>query len=151
MAIPFDALAKLDARLSLRVARLERRELLLRDVVLDAGIEAGALTLNDLSMHARSGFLRARGAIEPADGAALDSFRFSWGAVHGVRGYRLEIAEDVAFTRVVYAVTESGAIHEPPTAALPDGNEPLYWRVSTIDGDGYRSAPSEVRSFTLAR
>jgi len=73
VAIPFDALAKFNARLALRVARLERRELLLRDVVLDARIEAGALTLNDLSMHARSGFLRARGAIEPADGTGRAS------------------------------------------------------------------------------
>jgi len=73
LPIPFDTLAKLDARLSLRVTRLQRRDLLLRDVVLDAGIEAGALTLDDLSMHARSGFLRARGAIEPADGVGRAS------------------------------------------------------------------------------
>jgi uncharacterized protein involved in outer membrane biogenesis len=36
--------------------------------MLDADIEDGALELRDLSLHARSGFLRAYGKLEPGDG-----------------------------------------------------------------------------------
>ncbi|MEE4162752.1 MAG: AsmA-like C-terminal region-containing protein, partial [Woeseiaceae bacterium] len=73
LAVPFDLLQKFDAHLSLSVRELSRRDLLLRNVVLDAGIENGALALNDLALHARAGFLRGRGSLEPADGVGRAS------------------------------------------------------------------------------
>jgi uncharacterized protein involved in outer membrane biogenesis len=68
IAIPFDKLAAVDAYLQVRIDEFQRERLYLRDVTLDADIEDGALELRDLSLHARSGFLRAYGKLEPGDG-----------------------------------------------------------------------------------
>jgi uncharacterized protein involved in outer membrane biogenesis len=75
VAVPFDALAGLDAYLKVSIAEFQREKLYLRDVVLDADIEDGALELRDLSFHARSGYLRANGRLEPDGGTGRARLR----------------------------------------------------------------------------
>jgi hypothetical protein len=75
IAVPFETLAGIDAHLKVSIAEFQREKLYLRDVVLDADIEDGALELRDLSFHARSGYLRANGRLEPDGGAGRARLR----------------------------------------------------------------------------
>ena len=68
VAIPFDALEKMDASLSIRIGELERGDLYLRQINFDGEIRDGALEIRDASFHARSGYLRGNARLEPGDG-----------------------------------------------------------------------------------
>jgi hypothetical protein len=67
--IPFDAMSKLIASVTIDVGELHRQDLHLIDVTLNAGLQDGALFLYDAGFQTGDGWLRARGALEPADGA----------------------------------------------------------------------------------
>ncbi len=66
--IPFDALASLDADFKLDIAEFERGELYLYDVHAAAGLSDGVLAVDDVTFRSRSGYLRARARLDPADG-----------------------------------------------------------------------------------
>ena len=66
--IPFDAMRKLNASVAIDVGELQREELHVKAITLKAELQDGALRLHDAGFEAGDGWLRARGALEPADG-----------------------------------------------------------------------------------
>ena len=85
----------------------------------------------------------------PADGSILDGYEFSWEPVEGATAYVLEIAHDHGFLLVDHKVVTTAPYHAPDSASLPIQVEPLHWRVSAIDAEGFRGPASEPRSFRL--
>ncbi len=67
-AMPFDALASLDGDFRLDVAEFRRGALYLYDVNVAASLADGVLNVDDVTVRARSGYLRARATLDPADG-----------------------------------------------------------------------------------
>jgi hypothetical protein len=67
--VPFDALRKLNASVTVDIGELQRQTLQLADVTLRADLQDGALYLHDAGFQAGEGWLQARAAVEPADGA----------------------------------------------------------------------------------
>jgi len=67
--VPFDAMKKLDASVSLDINELQRDSLFLRGIKLRARLEEGALYVQEAGFEAKSGWLRARGALLPGDGS----------------------------------------------------------------------------------
>jgi uncharacterized protein involved in outer membrane biogenesis len=67
--VPFDAMSKLNASVAIDVGELRREALHLSDVSLKVGLQDGAFLLHDAGFRAGDGWLRARGALEPAAGA----------------------------------------------------------------------------------
>jgi uncharacterized protein involved in outer membrane biogenesis len=67
--VPFDAMKRLDASVSLDIGELQRDSLLLRAIKIRAQLQDGALYVHDVGFEASSGWLRARGALEPGDGS----------------------------------------------------------------------------------
>lgn len=66
LAIPFDAMAKMNVSVDIDIGELKRDTLHLRDVELDAVLRDGALEISNAGFKARSGALVARGKLEPA-------------------------------------------------------------------------------------
>lgn len=85
----------------------------------------------------------------PADGGTLDGFEFRWEPVDGAVAYVMEIALDDEFLLIDQKAETTQPFHAPPTATLPIRDEPLHWRVSAIDGEGFRGPASPPRSFVL--
>lgn len=77
VAIPFEALAKMDISLRVRIDEFERQELFLRNVALDASIEDGSLAIDDASFHARSGYVRGNASLHPDNGNGRAHFGLS--------------------------------------------------------------------------
>jgi hypothetical protein len=69
VAVPFDAMAKMNASVSLAVGELVRDALYMRNLSLQAELRDGALDVTDASFEARSGRLQARASLEPDGGA----------------------------------------------------------------------------------
>jgi hypothetical protein len=88
--------------------------------------------------------------VEPADGTAIDTFAFRWEPVDGAVVYVLEIAEDGGFLRVDQRFEIVDPEFAPASASVPRQTEPLYWRVSAVDAEGFRGLTSPPRSFTIA-
>lgn len=68
--------------------------------------------------------------ISPAENAERSTFLpadFSWTAVMGAAGYKLEIATDDQFSNVVYSAETIKPHHTPPTRLA--ANDAYYWRV----------------------
>ena len=61
IAMPVDALRKLNGSLDIDIGELQRRALLLKDIELDARLEGGRLDISTARFKARSGELLARG------------------------------------------------------------------------------------------
>lgn len=66
--VPFDAMAKLNATVEVDVGELQRDTLHMRDIVLRAALQDGALEVSEARFQARSGALAARVRIEPHAG-----------------------------------------------------------------------------------
>ncbi|HRF95879.1 MAG TPA: hypothetical protein PLZ51_11820, partial [Aggregatilineales bacterium] len=68
---------------------------------------------------------------------------FSWESVVGATGYRLQIANDNAFTDIIKQ-------HETAETALASSNQAgtYYWRVQATDG-AINGTWSEIRSYTI--
>lgn len=71
--IPFDAMRKLNASVTVDFRELQREALLLRDVTLEARLQDGALQVHEAGLRAGGGWLRARALLEPASGAGKAS------------------------------------------------------------------------------
>ena len=67
--VPFDAMKKLDASVSLDINELQRDSLYLHGIKLRAQLEEGALYVQEAGFEAKSGWLAARGALVPGDGS----------------------------------------------------------------------------------
>jgi len=67
--VPFDAMKKLNASVLLDIDELHRDPLLLHTIKLRAQLEEGALYVHEAGFEAKSGWLQARGALEPGDGS----------------------------------------------------------------------------------
>ena len=68
IAIPYDAMKKVNATISADIAALQRDRLALSDVALDARLDDGALDISTLRFKALSGGVVARAALHPAGG-----------------------------------------------------------------------------------
>jgi hypothetical protein len=88
--------------------------------------------------------------VAPAEGAAIETFAFRWEPVDGAASYVLEIAEDGGFLRVDQRIETVDPEFAPDRAALPQQSDPLHWRVSAVDDEGFRGLTSPPRSFTIA-
>jgi uncharacterized protein involved in outer membrane biogenesis len=71
--VPFDAMAKLNATVEIDVGELRRDTLHIRDIVLRAVLQDGALEVSEARFQARSGALAARVSIEPHAGGGKAS------------------------------------------------------------------------------
>ncbi len=71
---------------------------------------------------------------------------FTWQAVPGAAGYRIEIASDAAFT-LILAAAETEETSWAPSADLPDGT--LRWHVRAIDAQGLPGVFSAPDEFVL--
>ena len=72
--VPFDAMHKMNASVTIDVEELRQEELHLSAVTLRAELRDGAFRLYDAGFQTGDGWLQARGALEPADGAGSMTF-----------------------------------------------------------------------------
>jgi hypothetical protein len=88
----------------------------------------------------------------PEDKQVLDdslaTYRFSWATVENAAKYHLEIATDEAFTQLVEEAWLEGANADLMNLHV-DALEPgtYFWRVSSMDVDGYESNWSQSQYF----
>jgi hypothetical protein len=68
IAIPYDAMRKVNASVTARIAELQRDRLVLSDIALDARLDDGALDIRTLRFKALSGGAVAQAALHPAGG-----------------------------------------------------------------------------------
>lgn len=83
----------------------------------------------------------------PAAGADAEApFEFTWNAVDGASSYIIEIAEDNAFTKLLYTrLCNTTACSTDEFEDMPITGT-LYWRVRAC-GNGYNDGISEIRAF----
>jgi uncharacterized protein involved in outer membrane biogenesis len=67
--IPFDAMAEMNASVTVDIGALHRETLQLNAIVLNAELQDGALYLSEARFKASDGWFQARAALEPVDGA----------------------------------------------------------------------------------
>jgi hypothetical protein len=79
--------------------------------------------------------------------APLRSLELEWTRVTGAIAYRIEISKDPEGQQVVLSEVVQGLMYAPATVSLPMGT--LYWRVMTVDADGFESKPSDAGVFEL--
>lgn len=84
---------------------------------------------------------------EPADDhlTTADAVVLGWREVPGARSYKLEVAQDAAFSRPLISRSLAGA--GETLEALAEGD--YYWRVAAIDDLGFPGAKSPVRRFRV--
>ncbi len=68
IAVPFDAMKLLNATVSVDIRELVRDSLHMRNVDLAIELQDGVLNVQNASFDAHSGWIKARGKVEPADG-----------------------------------------------------------------------------------
>lgn len=69
IVVPFDAMRKLNASVKLSIGEFNRDSLHMRDVDLAIELRDGVFEVQNAGYDAYSGWVRARGKVEPADGA----------------------------------------------------------------------------------
>ena len=67
--VPFDAMARLNASVTVDIGALHRETLHLNAIALKADLRDGAFYLREAGFKASDGWFQARAALEPADGA----------------------------------------------------------------------------------
>lgn len=78
----------------------------------------------------------------PEDGEVLVVPHFEWLEVERALAYRLEISTEPDFTALVYVEEVEGPPFEPQLLFLPYRVPGLWWRVSSVDLNGFRGVPS---------
>ena len=68
VAVPFDAMTRLNASVTVDIGELQRDGLLLNDLKLRAELQNGALHVHEAGFQAGDGWMRVRAALEPAGG-----------------------------------------------------------------------------------
>ncbi|MDH3547746.1 MAG: AsmA family protein [Gammaproteobacteria bacterium] len=69
IAVPFEAMKKLNATLRVRIGELRRGDLTLFDAYLNANLRGGRLDVHDAGFRGRSGTLVSHAKVDPAQGA----------------------------------------------------------------------------------
>lgn len=87
----------------------------------------------------------------PPPDARLHVPDFAWRPVNRALGYRIEIASDPFFTRLLRRSEVSRPAYEPTTLFLPYRVDELYWRVVAFDRLGFDGIPSEGRRLRFPR
>jgi len=92
--------------------------------------------------------LRAPLSLSPDDGATVRNRApaLRWSAVPGATTYRIVVAQDPAFNRVVRIIPDHRDRRYTPER-LDRGV--YYWRVSAVDGYGFPGPPGTSRSLVL--
>ena len=75
IAIPFEAMRKVNASIVASIGELQRDKLYLSDIELDATLSDGALDVRSLRLKARSGGLAAKATLAPAEGQGTASLQ----------------------------------------------------------------------------
>lgn len=88
------------------------------------------------------------GRQTPLRGSFASAPVLSWNSVKGATGYRVELAENTAFTRNPQRFHSQGTSLTLPVAPAAGR---WYWRVMAIDADGFVGMPSKIFAFTIAR
>jgi hypothetical protein len=76
IAVPFEAMAKLNASVAIDIGELQRDTLHIRQVVLRAVLQDGVLELSQAGFQALSGAVGARGRLDPDGGQGSASLEF---------------------------------------------------------------------------
>ena len=74
IAVPFEAMKKLNATLRVRLGELRRGDLTLFDAYLNANLRGGRLDVHDAGFRGRSGTLVSHATVDPSQGAGKVSF-----------------------------------------------------------------------------
>jgi hypothetical protein len=87
--------------------------------------------------------------FRPADGeiSQRNPPPFSWRPQEAATHYRLQVAADEAFQRLLYEADDIVFNVHCPSETLPAG--PIFWRFGYRDADGNQSAWSRVRRVTI--
>lgn len=124
--------------------------------VLGAGVErvlapgTGARVLNGGGPTAPVDLLGERPLLAPAPAEPLGRPLFRWEEDPDAFGYVLSIAQDAAFTRVVFREPVASEVYAPSLLLLPlRSPEGLFWRVEPLDRLGYLGMPSAARPIGL--
>lgn len=80
----------------------------------------------------------------PANDAAFRRPDFYWSPVDRAVGYRMELASDADFQSLLLVRDIPGSPWLPDYLMLPYDVERLYWRVSSLDRNGYYGVPSQA-------
>lgn len=72
---------------------------------------------------------------------------FSWEAVDKVNQYHLQIAKDDQFQQLIHDIAANKGNQFKPTLALPE--KTLFWRVASVDSEGFDGPFSNTMSFTI--
>ena len=75
IAMPFEQMASLNATVNIDVGELQRDNVRITNFKLDSQLQDGAFYLRQLGFEAPSGWLQARGSLEPADGVGEATFK----------------------------------------------------------------------------
>jgi len=73
VAIPFEAMKKLNASIDIDIKELQRDTLLMRDIELDAYLRDGVLEISNAAFEARSGAVLAHARLEPVEDSGAAS------------------------------------------------------------------------------
>lgn len=73
VAVPFDAMRKLNAFIDVEIGELRRDSVYMRNVDLVVALQDGILDVQNASFDAYSGWIKARGKVDPAGGAGKAS------------------------------------------------------------------------------
>lgn len=89
--------------------------------------------------------------VSPADGTVLEGTgTFSWTAVQGVDGYKLEVARDKDFTDIVYTGTYAPDVTSTDINVSYVGKGHFYWHVIT-SGRHLNPVASDSRTFSVEK
>jgi len=75
IAIPFEAMKKLNVSLDIDIKELQRDTLFMKDIELDAYLRDGTLEIEKASFKARSGAMLARARLEPVEDSGAASIK----------------------------------------------------------------------------
>ncbi len=97
--------------------------------------------------------LQPPGPLFPADRAAItvlaqerENITFTWNKNSDLQAFRLSIAQDKNFSRVLFAADSTSNFLRLEKAL---GKGTYYWHVAGVSGDKEATAPSEVREFSI--
>ncbi|MFK7928038.1 MAG: LysM peptidoglycan-binding domain-containing protein [Myxococcota bacterium] len=89
--------------------------------------------------------------VAPEADAQLIVPDFGWTPVERALGYRVELASDDEFTRLVRRTEVGRNVWLPTQLFLPYDSPVLYWRVVSFDRLGFEGIPSEARAVRFPR
>jgi hypothetical protein len=89
--------------------------------------------------------------VRPEPDARLDVPDFAWLPAPRALGYRVELATDPDFTRLVRRAEVGAAAWRPAQLFLPYLSGALYWRAVPFDRLGFEGVPSQARRLRFPR